>query len=114
MIGTAVAFFTPLGSIPQMIGSIGFLLTTATSKLEDGQMGLYWGAGAAIIGSFFVILSLAVPIGIGYSPDQRWGISGRLLTWSVFRRMGRAPSVAEPCRIESEDMQDLEEPSESE
>lgn len=113
MIGTVIAFFTPLGGIPQLMGSLGVFLTTITTKLEDGQMGVYLGAGAAVIGSVCVIMSLLAPLGIGYYVGHRWGISGRLLTWSAFRSMEGIPPVVEPCGVESDDLQDLEDPSEN-
>ena len=111
IIGTVIAFFTPLGGIPQLMGSVGVLLTTITTKLEDGQMGVYLGAGAAVVGSVCVLLSLLTPLGIGYSVGHRWGVSGRLMTWSAFRSIEGFAPVVVPSEVESEDLQDMDDPS---
>jgi hypothetical protein len=83
VIGTAIAFFSPLGGILQLIGGIGFTLTSATSQFEHSELIFWLGPAVAIIASVMVLSSLAMPLGMGY--EDRRDVVGRLLTLSVYR-----------------------------
>lgn len=82
MIGTLVAFFSPLGGIPQLMGSLGFVLATFYSSADM----MFWtGAAVGIISSAAVFMSMVAPVGIGYSREREEGAAARLLTVSVFK-----------------------------
>ena len=85
LMGTLVAFLTPLGGIMQAIGAPLFM--SAFASLADGRLpsgiGPYLGLAAAAI----VLASLAYPVGVGYSAKSR-GILGRVLTVSPIGKEG--------------------------
>jgi hypothetical protein len=83
VIGTAVAFLSPLGGIMQLIGCVGFILTTLTTRFEGVEMVFWIGAAVALISTAMVLLSLVSPTGVGYEAGKRLGIT-RLLTFSAF------------------------------
>ena len=85
MIGTLVAFLLPLGGILQIIGSVGFILTTVTYPEIGNDEVIFWvGAAIAIISSVMVLIGLAYPEGIGFEKGKRSAVE-RLLTVSLFR-----------------------------
>ena len=84
LIGTAIAFFCPLGGILQIIGSMGFIISTLTVRFETVDMVFWIGSLVAVVSAAFVLLSLVYPLGAGYEPGKRDALA-RLLTVSVFR-----------------------------
>jgi len=85
MIGTLVAFLLPLGGVLQLIGSLGFILTSVTySKIGSNEIIFWIGAAIATISSAMVIVGLAFPGGIGFAEGKRTAMD-RLLTVSLFR-----------------------------
>jgi len=79
LVGTIVAFVSPLGGVMQVIGVPLFISafgSNADGKLPSG-IGPYLGFAAAII----VLASLAYPVGLGYRAKPA-GILGRVLTIS--------------------------------
>jgi uncharacterized membrane protein YeiB len=84
LIGAVVAFFCPLGGILQLIGSIGFIISTLTVRLEERSMIFWIGAIVALVSAALVLISLAYPIGTGYESRRRDALD-RLLTVSVSR-----------------------------
>ena len=82
LIGTAAAFFTPLGGLLQLIGSIGFVMTALTSTFPEFQITFWAGSAMAMFSAALVVIGLASPLGIGYGSDKEIGIA-RLLTFSV-------------------------------
>lgn len=86
LVGSAMAFLTPLGGLFQLAGVLSF----ATSRSGDirtitaGEItqSLEWGVGLffAVISSAIVIASLFVPIGIGYESKRR-SIGKAFLAW---------------------------------
>jgi hypothetical protein len=85
VIGAVLAFLTPLGGIPLLIGSIGFLLTVLTTSYEEVNVTIWFGSATAIISATMVIGSLVTPLGIGYKSGGENRIAARLLTWSLYR-----------------------------
>jgi len=84
LIGTAIAFFCPLGGVLQLVGSMGFIISTLTVTFETINMVFWIGALVAVVSAAFVLVSLAYPIGIGYEAGRRDALA-RLLTVSAFR-----------------------------
>ena len=84
LIGTAIAFFCRLGGILQIIGSMGFIISTLTVRFETVDMVFWIGSLVAVVSAAFVLLSLVYPLGAGYEPGKRDALA-RLLTVSVFR-----------------------------
>jgi ABC-type phosphate/phosphonate transport system permease subunit len=84
LIGTAIAFFCPLGGILQIIGSMGFIISTLTVTFETFNIVFWIGSLAALVSAVFVLLSLVYPLGVGYEPGKRDALA-RLLTVSVYR-----------------------------
>mgnify|MGYP006992528598 CR=1 FL=1 len=84
VIGAAVAFLSPLGGILQLIGAMGFVMTTLTWGVEGFKMIFWIGAATAIVSAALVLLSLAWPMGVGYEKGRGVGVT-RLLTFSAFR-----------------------------
>ena len=84
LIGTAIAFFCPLGGILQLIGSMGFIISTLTVTFETIDMVFWIGSLAAAVSAAFVLMSLVYPLGAGYEPGKRDALA-RLLTVSVYR-----------------------------
>lgn len=80
LIGTVIAFVTPLGGLLQTTGAAGFVVVTSTySDLKPGI-----GVFIALIAGVVVIASLAYPIGLGYW-SRKVGAKGRLLTISTYQ-----------------------------
>jgi len=85
IIGTLVAFLLPLGGVLQLIGSVGFILTTVTYPKIGNDEVIFWvGAAIATISSALVLVGLAYPEGIGFAKGKRTAME-RLLTVSLFR-----------------------------
>jgi hypothetical protein len=89
LIGTALAFLSPLSGIPLLIGSMGFMLTAMTSKFENSELTISLGAWVAVMSSILVLGSLVYPIGPGYSHGRAHGLASKLLTWSVFKEQAK-------------------------
>lgn len=79
LIGTAVAFMSPLGGILQIVG-VPLFISAFTSQ-TDGEIPSGIGPYIALVGAVVVLASLLYPVGIGYS-KKPVGIIGRLLTIS--------------------------------
>jgi len=84
LIGTVVAFFSPMGGLLQLIGGVGFVLTTLSSKFPDFQIFLWLGVIVALASVSEVIVALIYPMGIGFESDKDIGLA-RLLTFSITR-----------------------------
>ena len=84
VIGAAVAFLSPLGGILQLIGAMGFVMTSVTWGVEGFKIVFWIGAAVALISAAMVLLSLACPMGVGYDSKRSVGLA-RLLTFSAFR-----------------------------
>ncbi|MGQ9588557.1 MAG: hypothetical protein ACUVT7_09305 [Thermoplasmata archaeon] len=85
LIGTVVAFVTPLGGILQLIGSVGFILTTFTYPMICDDEIIFWvGAAIATMSSALAVIGLAYPEGIGFEKDKRTALD-RLLTIRLYR-----------------------------
>jgi len=85
VIGTIVAFVLPLGGVLQLIGSMGFMLTTITYPSFGDTQVIFWiGAAIALISSIMVLIGFAYPSGVGYGTGRRTAMD-RLLTVSLFR-----------------------------
>jgi len=78
IIGTALAFITPLGGAPQLAGVLGFYSSSAGNLfVSEFAAGFAIAALAAVI----VLASIAIPLGVGY--DARpLSLRARLLTVS--------------------------------
>lgn len=84
LIGTILAFFTPIGGVLQFIGSLGFMLTASTTSFAGVELIFWIGAAMGLFASVMVLLSLVAQIGVGYEKEKTNAIS-RLLTISVYR-----------------------------
>ena len=86
LIGTVLAFLTPVGGILQLIGSIGFMLTASTTTLPlPIDMIFYVGPLIGFLASFMVLASLHSPMGIGYRPGTEYDGISRILSISLYR-----------------------------
>jgi len=85
MIGAVLALVTPLGGIPLLTGSIGFILISTTSMYEGTDMLFWYGALVGLLSAFLVIVSLFEPFGKGYELKNENRIVPRLLTWSIYQ-----------------------------
>ena len=56
LVGTIIAFITPLGGMLQFIGSMGFVLASSTTELEGFQMTWWIGSGIALVASIVLPL----------------------------------------------------------
>ena len=84
LIGTIIAFITPIGGVFQLVGSLGFILAASTTQF-DGFVSVWWvGSGVGLAAAVAVLISLAVPVGKGYGHQKGFGIS-RLIAWTVYR-----------------------------
>ena len=78
MIGTALAFLTPLGGAAQLAGVLGFYSASSEHLfVSEFAAGMAVASAAALI----VLVSLAWPLGVGYE-DRPLGLRARLLTVS--------------------------------
>lgn len=85
IIGTVLAFITPLGGIPLITGAVGFITTSFSSTSPDYDLIPWLGVVIALLSAGIVVLSFVEPIGFGYEYGQEPGLAGRLLTWSAYR-----------------------------
>lgn len=88
LIGTILAFLTPIGGILQFIGSVGFMLTASTTDFPIPglvDMIFYVGPVIGFLASFMVLLSLLSPIGIGYNQETEYDGISRILSISLYR-----------------------------
>lgn len=84
LIGTVLAFLTPLAGVLQLIGSLGFILTASTTTLEGMNLEFWLGGAVGVMASAMVLGALVEPIGVGYEKGAGSGL-GRLLTFSAYR-----------------------------
>lgn len=84
LIGTILAFLTPIGGVLQFTGSLGFMLTASTIALEGTDLKFWIGATVGLSSSLMVLLSLAVSIGVGYETEKPNAMS-RLFTIILYR-----------------------------
>ncbi len=85
IIGTVLSFLTPLGGIPQIVGSVGFVSTVLTSRIPEHDLIPGIGVVIALLAAGIVILSFLEPVGTGYSRNQEPTLAAKLLTWSAYR-----------------------------
>ncbi len=96
LIGTALAFFSPLSGIPLLTGSVGFMLTAMTTRFENSELTISLGALAAVVSSIIVLWSLVYPAGPGYSHGRAHELTSKLLTWGVFKVGGMTLKCPNP------------------
>ena len=85
LIGTVLAFLTPIGGILQFIGSVGFMLTASTTTFTGFEMIFHVGPVIGFLASFMVLISLLSPMGIGYGQESEYDGIGRILSISLYR-----------------------------
>jgi len=81
--GALIGFFSPIGGVPLLIGTPMFILIY--SSRQEGNIPSGIGSYLAIASGIILLISLAIPIGIGY--EKTIGIKERLLTFSPIKKM---------------------------
>lgn len=85
IVGTVLALVTPLGGIPLMIGSSGFILVSVTTEFDYVSQIFWLGAIVGLLSSCIVMVSLFEPFGKGFKPSNEDRVLARLLVWSMYR-----------------------------
>lgn len=84
MIGAILAFVTPFGGIPSLIGNVGFALALTSTTFRNFSTSVWVGWMVAFVAAGIVMIGLIWPVGPGYAPEGEEGLFARLLTWSLY------------------------------
>jgi len=72
VVGTFLAFWSPLGGLVQVPGVLGFLAMFGSEVgVRRGEDTIALGAYLGLVSMIVVVISLLVPLGVGYSLERR-------------------------------------------
>lgn len=72
VVGTLLAFWSPLGGLVQVLGALGFFaLFSSEIGVRRGEDTIAFGAYIGVTSMVIVVVSLLVPMGIGYSVKRK-------------------------------------------